>query len=123
MHRMVADTFEEGVARGQEWLESNHLGATRAVLIYDGYITLPSGKLDALLVEGRAYGPPVQSFVVAVPYRHAHSPAGFAVHRTKLLEATGDDEQATALMQAFFDGAGQHEQGYEVWSARLDESV
>ena len=120
---MATDRLEDSVTKGRDWLETNHLGATRAVLIYDGFITLPSGKVDALLVEAREYGPQALSFKMAIPYRHAQSPEGFAVHRPKFLELDADQSQVTALAQAFFDGVEQHEKGAEVWNSHLDESV
>jgi hypothetical protein len=123
MHRLAAERLEDGVARGHDWLENNPESVPRAVLIYDGFITLPSGKIDALLVEARKYEPQALSFKMAIPYRHAQSPEGFAVHRPKFLELDGDESQVTALAQALFDGIEQHEKGAEVWNAYLDESV
>jgi hypothetical protein len=123
MRRLVTDRVEEAVDRGHDWLENNPESVQRAVLIYDGYITLPSGKIDALLVEARKYQPQVQSFAIAVPYRHADSPAGFAVHRPKLIALDGDPLQSRAIVEAFFEGVDQHEKGAEVWDAYLDESV
>jgi hypothetical protein len=123
MHRLVTDRLEDAVARGHDWLETNHLSAARAVLIYDGYITLTSGKIDALLVEARKHGTQAQSFTIAVPYRHANSPAGFAVHRPKLIALDGDPMQSRAIVEAFFEGVDRHEKGAEVWDAYLDESM
>jgi hypothetical protein len=123
MHRLVTDRLEDGVAMGRDWLETNHHSATRAALIYDGYITMPSGKIDALLVEARKYEPQVQLFAIAVPYRHADSPAGFAVHRPKLIEINGDESQARTIVEAFFEGVDRHEKGAEVWDVYLDESL
>ena len=39
----------QGVASGQEWLNTNPDAAIRAVLVYDVRITLKTGKTDALI--------------------------------------------------------------------------
>jgi hypothetical protein len=123
MHRLVTGELEEDVARGQEWLAQNPEAAPRAVLIYDGFATLPTGKTDALVVEARLFGAQPQSFTMAIPYRHAENPAGFAVHRPKLLSFEGPEPDPAALGEAFFRGVGQHEKAAEVWNAHLDESL
>jgi hypothetical protein len=123
MHRLVSDELQESVARGREWLEKNPEASSRAVLIYDGFVTLETGKTDALLVEAHLFGPEEQSFVMAIPYRHAESPAGFAVHRPKFLSFEGVEPDPAALGTAFFRGVGQHVKASKVWSEHLDESL
>jgi len=123
MHRFMADRIEVGVREGQERLAANAEGATRAVLIYDGFITLPTGKVDALLVDIRDYGLPSRSLLMAVPYRPASSPQGFAVHRPKFLSSSGPEPDYQAVGSAFFEGVDSHDKAASIWSRHLDESL
>jgi hypothetical protein len=123
MHRFMADRIEEGVRQGQDRLSRNEEGAARAVLIYDGFITLPTGKVDALLVDIRDHGSPSRSLVMAVPYRPASCPQGFAVHRPKFLSFAGPEPDYQTVGAAFFHGVDSHDKAAPVWSRHLDESV
>jgi len=123
MDRLVSENMEEAVATGQQWLAENKQGAAGAVLVYDAYVTLESGKTDALVVEARQYDAAQRSFQMIVPYRNAKAPGGFAVHRPKLVSVTGyADPPFDAIADAFFRGVDSHEKGAEVWSSHLDES-
>lgn len=122
MARLLADQLEDGVAMGREHLAKNPEAAARAVLIYDGYVTLESGRTDALFIEARRYGGETRVFTMCVPYWHAHSPGGFAVYRPKFLSFEGPGPDFTALGEAFFRGVGLHEEGAAVWNRHLDES-
>lgn len=87
LDRLVTPRIEESVARGREQLLTNPEHVARAALAFDGYITLPDGKTDAIFVEAREYGSSeALPFEIAVPYRNARSPGGFAVYRPKLLK-------------------------------------
>lgn len=123
MHRFIADRVEDGVREGQERLASNPDKATRAVLIYDGFVNLSTGKVDALLVDIRDYGSPSRSLLMAVPYRPASSPQGFAVHRPKFLSFAGPEPDYQAVGSEFFNGVDSHGEGAPVWSQHLDESL
>jgi hypothetical protein len=77
-----------------------------------------------LIVEAVEYGPQPRSLSIGVPYRPQPSPAGFAVHRPKILQLTGVAEsEAPALIEAFFTGVDSHERAAPIWKASLDESV
>lgn len=120
--RFVMKKPEDGVAAGRDQLEKNPEAAVRAVLVCDGHMTLPSGKSDALIIEMRQYGPPVQSLTMAVPYRGKDDPAGFAVFRPKFLSADESGAGNAELGAAFFEGVEKHEEGAKIWSKHLDES-
>jgi len=122
MRRIVADELQDAVAQGQQWLAENPDAAARAVLVFDGYLTLVSGKMDALLVEAVEYASERIGFTIAVPFRPANSPHGFAVHRPKFLDYTGEEPDFEAVGSAFFRGVYSHEQAGEVWDKYLDES-
>ena len=123
MNRFVTDPLEEGVAHGKAWLDAGAEGSDAAVLVYDGYVTLSAGKTDSLLLDIRRFGREPAQVLMAIPYRNAGHPDGFAVHRPKFLSQSGLENPDYALLgDAFFKGVDQHEQGAAVWNARLDES-
>ena len=111
MDRLATERLEDGVAKGREWLDSNHHGAEVAVLVCDGFVTLQAGKTDALLLEIRDYLT-ASALSMAVPYRSAEHKEGFAVFRPKFLSCLGLEEpDYTVLADSFFRGVDQHEQG------------
>jgi hypothetical protein len=109
------------VARGQAWIEANPDQADRAVLVYDGFVRLPSGRTDALMAEVREYGPPPMSLEIVVPYRSAKS-GRFAVHRPKFQAPRGIPNLA-GLGEAFFRGVNSHEHGARIWNDHIDQSI
>ena len=123
MDRLVFDDLSEGARAGQDALADGDPSWVSAVLVADGYIHLDQGKTDALLVEAVRYGPYRQSMRLAVPYRPADTPRGFAVHRPKFMDAECGDPQFNAMAEAFFVGAASHTEAHAVWDAHLDESV
>ena len=78
MVRLVAETLESGVEEGRRRLAMNPDGATRAVLVLDGFLRLALGKRDALILEAEQYRPTRMGFRLAVPYRASDSPEGSA---------------------------------------------
>jgi hypothetical protein len=122
MRRFVAERLEDGVAEAKQHLDANPDGATAGVLIHDGFITLPDGKTDALVLEVRSFGKDPQSYVSVVPYRHSQKPGGFAVHRPKFVKSTLSPTELASLGEAFFSGVDQHEKGSRIWAEHLDES-
>ena len=123
MIRLAAAQLEDGVAHGRDWLAQNPEGATRAVLVVDGYVTLESGKTDALIVEGVRYVPSRASMTMAVPYRSVEAPGGFTVFRPKFMEVEGVEPDFSQLGEAFFVGVDGHEKGADVWNRHIDQSL
>jgi hypothetical protein len=123
MVRFAAEALETGVDQGRKWLAENPDGAIRAVLVYDGYVTLPSGKTDALLIEVRSYQDPEVSYTMAVPYRNAEHPSGFAVYKPKFVSFNGGEPKYDELAGAFFQRVDQHEKGSAVWNRYIDQST
>src|SRR4051812_8253679 len=56
MDRLVTDRPQEAVAKARDWLAYNPEKVSNAALVFDGFVTLKTGKTDALLVEARSYG-------------------------------------------------------------------
>ncbi len=110
------------VALGKEKLESNEMDANDAVLLYDGRIPLGNEKVDAIIIEMRAYFSPDSEAVMAVPYTPKTS-GKFRVHKPKLLGwKRCDDFDMYAALQSFFEGVDGHEKGAKIWNDCLDES-
>ncbi|WP_189330749.1 hypothetical protein [Actinoplanes ianthinogenes] len=120
MTRYAAPELEIGVKAGQDALAANPDGAVRAALVYDAFLHLPSGRIDALVIEAVEYGPQERILRMGVPYR----PEPFAVYRPKFLEVTGVDRPDWAVLGgAFFEGVDSHEQAAAIWNAHLGESL
>lgn len=124
MERLVHERLEEAVAAGQEKLSSNPYSAPVAVLIYDGRITLESGKKDALIIEFRTYGNREGSVFMALPYTPAGASGKFAVHRPKIIACSDNlKDSLESVGENFFQGVGQHEKGAKIWNDHLDETI
>ena len=122
MIRLVTDRVEVGAARGKEWLAKNPEHAARAVLVFDGFIPLKTGKTDALIITVRDYTKGEAEITMAVPYRPASDAKGFAVHRPKFLGFKGAEPDWQKVGEALWVGIAKHEKGAEVWNKHLDES-
>jgi hypothetical protein len=59
--------------------------------------------------------------IVAVPFRAAASPGGFAVFRPKFIAYEDNPVEADALA-AFLRGVALHPAGQKVWHVHMDES-
>lgn len=123
MDRLMFDDYAEGARAGQDALADGDPSWVGAVLVADGYIHLDQGRTDALIVEAVQYGPYRQNMQVAVPYRPADDPRGFAVHKPKFMNADCEDPAFNAMAEAFFVGAASHTEANAAWEAHLDESI
>lgn len=123
MVQFAAELLGQAVEQGRAWMDGNPEGARRAAFVYDGYITVGARKVDALRVDARLLGGTEVSLLVAVPYRNAEHPGGFAVYRPRFLSFSGPADELEALGKAFFRGVEQHEQGARVWNAHSDQSI
>lgn len=122
LERLVSDDAGKAVEHGRKRLDDDPFSASDGVLVYDGRITLDSGKLDAIILELRSYAFPGATATFAVPYTPA-STGIFRVHRPKLVEwHECDDFDLDAAFEAFFRGVDSHEKGAAVWKSALDES-
>lgn len=122
MVRLPSNDLVAAVELGKKKLASNAMQASDAVLIYDGRITVGGEKLDALIIEVRAYFSPDSEAMLAVPYT-PESSGQFRVHKPKLLAWDNCEDFDTDLaLQAFFNGVAKHEKGAEIWNRCLDES-
>jgi hypothetical protein len=104
----------------QQWLDANVDRADEAVVAIDGYVTIPAGRKDAIILHLRSYRDPLSQMRVAVPYRPHHDPAGFAIYRPKFIVAAIEGHGMPAMTQAFFGGVFSHETGGRIWKACAD---
>ncbi len=120
MKRYVALRLEEGVDEALKWLESSHPDGGVRVVVYDGYLPLPSGKTDSLFLKASSETLAVQ---MGIPYRSWDNPAGFAVFRPKFLEVPEIYLKGLSpLVEAFFNGVDSHAEGAKVWNQHMDQS-
>ena len=123
MVRYASERVEDAVAEARARLSANPDQARHAVLVHDGLLTLPSGRTDSLILSVRDFAGDI-ALTLAVPYRNAAHPLGFAVHRPKFLDWRGAGEPDYArLGEDFFAGVEEHETGDRVWQAALDDSI
>jgi hypothetical protein len=122
MERLAGEDVAASVAYGKSKLEANEMDANDAALLYDGRITLGKEKVDAIIIEMRAYFSPRSEAVIGIPYTPKAS-GKFRVHKPKLLAWTNcEDFDIEVAMQSFFEGVVEHEQGSKIWNECLDES-
>jgi hypothetical protein len=116
LQRLVDNDLQQAVVVGQERLTVNPDGASRAVLIYDVYMTLQMGRTDTLLIDLMEYAEKPLSARMAIPYRSTESPDGFAIYSTMFLASNGAQLSCPRpLAEAFFRGVGSHAEGPRLW--------
>ena len=123
MERLIADDRSAAVESGRQKLASNEMDANGAVLIYDGQVQIDDQKLDAIIIEMRAYCSLDSRAVIAVPYRPKTN-GSFRVHKPKVLVWEGcEDFDLGETLESFIQGISEHEKGAAIWNACLDESI
>ena len=114
---------EQAVEHGRQLLEKNESDAMDGALLYQGWIQLDQGKIDAIIIELRTYFSLDSRAVYAIPYTPGSS-GTFKVHSPKILEWDHcEDFDMNRAMEAFFEGVEEHEEGARVWHDALDESL
>ncbi len=102
-------------------LTDEHTGAT---FIKDGFVTLESGKTDALIVDVTFSDNSDKKVQFLIPYRNANHQRGFAVHRLKITKASGfESDDYGWISDAFFDGLESHEQGGKIWLEQYEDQA
>jgi hypothetical protein len=118
---VTGTSSEDAVAKGEKLMKKPVAGARRAVLAFEAFLNLPPGKTDAIFLHARGFQPESQELYVAVPFRAANNPGGFAVFKPKFI-AYEDDPVKPGALDAFLRGVALHPPGQKVWKAHLDES-
>jgi len=97
-------------------LDAETLGAA---FIKDGFVTLETGKTDALIIDVRFSDNNEKKIQFIIPYRNANHSEGFAVHRLKITELEGISKDVVeSISNAFFDGLESHKEGGRIWSEK-----
>jgi tellurite resistance protein len=118
MERLVMDSVQ-AVSLGEQKISSLDSDKLGAAFVKDGYVTLDTGKTDALIVDVRFADNVEQKIQFIIPYRNANHPQGFAVHRLKLTQLEGiSSDEVDALSNAFFDGIEAHAEGGKLWEEK-----
>ncbi|MEI8381374.1 MAG: hypothetical protein WCJ09_14700 [Planctomycetota bacterium] len=122
MERLAHEDLGAAVESGKLKLATNAMDANDAALIYDGRIKVGNEKLDAIIIELRAYFSPDSTAIFAVPYTPGVS-GRFRVHKPKVLAWENcDDFDLGQAIESFFTGVAGHEKGAAIWNECLDES-
>lgn len=123
--RLAGSTLEDSVDSGKSWLVANPQGVDRAVLIFDGFLTLnDSGKIDALIIDAVEYGEHPIRLRIGVRYRPGGTNAGFKVGSPKVLENDGLTEADwEAFFARFWQGVKSHNDAAVVWANHLDDEL
>lgn len=120
--RFAADRLEDGVASAREWLAANPETAVLAVTAIDGFVTLPGGKTDAILLDARGYGVSKDGIAMAVPYRHKTWLKKFVVYRPKFISVDVQNPDYASLGEQFFAGVDSHSEAAKFWNQHIDQS-
>jgi hypothetical protein len=116
---VTAKTSKDAVSKGERLMRKADPGASRAVLAFEAYLNLPPGKSDAIFLQACNYRPQPKGLLVAVPFRTAKAPGGFAVFRPKFI-AYEDEPVPPGALDAFWRGVALHPTGQAVWNAHMD---
>ena len=93
------EALERGMALLEQAGASDQVGALTVALAYDGYVSLPMFRSDAIRIEGRA-GPDLR-LSIAIPYRPADARCELVVHAPRLVGGTSREAQRPAIREAF----------------------
>lgn len=118
---VTGHSSEEAVAKGEKLMQRPPSGARRAVLAFEVFLNLPPGKTDAIFLHACCFRAEPQRLYVAVPFRAANRPGGFAVFRPKFIMYE-DETLAPGTLDDFLRGVALYPPGQVVWKAHLDES-
>ncbi|MCH5373996.1 MAG: hypothetical protein JJ992_08470, partial [Planctomycetes bacterium] len=114
--RVTAERLEEAVEQAAARWEANPERAERAVLAYDGYVTIDDLRTDALIVKALEYGAIESPVRVYLRYRPGQAGEDFAIYRPTLVVPTAPDLNRRQMAQHLFAGLADHEQGSAVWA-------
>lgn len=95
---------------GQRLLDDNAENKPFAAMALDGYANLPTGRLDALIVDLRCYAKTARhnacplKLVINIPYRPASDPNGRGVFSPFVLSTTAGGSDLDDLLDAFYLG-------------------
>lgn len=121
MERLAMDSTK-AIALGDQKISELPDDATGAIFIRDGYITLETGKTDAIIIDIALSGKEQPRIQYMFPYRHANHEKGFALHRLKVTQLKGiSTDDIEAFTNFFWDGIESHPQGGDLWKKQYQD--
>lgn len=119
LERLVASTFEEGVAKQEERMEALATVAQYAVSAFDGFINENGLRTNTLFITARAFNETSNWIKFGVSYTPKKILRKFAVHPLRILSSTDvDNSQMEQITNAFFSGVAEHPKGSKLWRTR-----
>lgn len=125
MFRLGSPSLEECVEDGKRWLDKNPDGVERAMLVFDGYLTVAGQpKRDALFLRAVEYGERPILLEIALPYVPGGTAQGFKVGSPKVIKSEGIPEDGwETFFGRFWVGAKGHDEAAKVWARHLDDAL
>ena len=122
--RLAMDDSADAVRFGKDKLDRNDDDKLGAVFVADGFVTIDDGKTEALVVDVRIYTDQVAKCQMVIPYTPAKSVKGFAIHRPQVLSMENIEQaKFQPLLDAFFLGIEEHEEGRKIWQEYYTDQV
>lgn len=112
LRQLMFDSADEAVAHGQSILAHNPDNLPCAVLVYEGYVHLPRGRFDAVMLDIRSYrGNKPLSVQAAIPMR-PNADGTWSVGTPVFHgNAFANEHEALAAAAQLYRGMGDFEQG------------
>lgn len=125
MIRLQAATLEEALAEGKHWLATNPLAVERAVLVYDGFLTLNDRpRTDALILDAVEFVERPMRMRLGIRYLPGGTAEGFKVGSPKVLENDGVSEADwDPFFARFWTGVKSHHEAADVWAKHLADDL
>lgn len=115
--KLVSDTAEEALKRGDTAMRDNDKGLPYLAFQYEAYLNLPSGRTDALVIELRCYDSPALTLKLGFPFRTASHPEDFAILDPFLIECSAPISVRKVLIRSLYAGIDAWKAGPFSWQA------
>jgi len=120
---LARGNVETAIESGQQALLENPQNSEYLVLLHEGLVHLPTGPAAALRLECRSYRGEELHLLLALPYRPARQPGGFAIFCPRLMHCSAPAQLRPELFGAFYAGVDRFESPGKSWDHYLDERL
>lgn len=117
------DSAEAAIESGQQALLENPQNSDYLLLLHEGLVHLPAGPAAALRLECRSYRGEELHLLLALPYRPARQPGGFAIFSPRLMVCSAPPQLRPELFGAFYAGVDRFDAPGRSWDRYLDERL
>jgi hypothetical protein len=121
--RLSGETMEAAIGNGQEALLENPEENDFLALLHEGQVRLPGGPTPALILECRSYRGEELHLQLALPYRKARQPGGFAIFCPRLMSCSAPPKLRPELFGAFYAGLDSFSSPGKYRNRHFDESL